>query len=93
MDTMLNFLVAQRRYGYDSSSYSAQPTATLDALLTDILSAGLPVHIVPGPEDPVGVTLPQQPFPRAMMRNAAMGGGAALRMETNPCWFQVAGRR
>jgi hypothetical protein len=83
----------QKRYGYDSSTYTAHPTSTLDALLTDLLTAGLPVHIVPGPEDPVGSTLPQQPFPRSMLRNAAMGGGKALTMETNPCWFEFGGKR
>jgi DNA polymerase delta subunit 2 len=86
------FLV-QKRYGYDSSSYTSHPTATLDTLLTDLLSSGLPVHVVPGPEDPVGSTLPQQPFPRAMLRNAAMGGGKALTMETNPCWFELGEKR
>jgi len=28
-----------------------------------------------------------------MLRNAAMGGGKALTMQTNPCWFELAGRR
>lgn len=83
----------QRRYGYDASLYTPHPTITLDAMLVDILSAGLPIHIVPGPQDPVGVTLPQQPFPRAMLRNASMGGGDALKMHTNPGWFELNGKR
>ncbi len=49
--------------------------------------------MVPGGEDPVGVTLPQQPFPRAMLRNSSMGGGKELRMETNPCWMEIGGKR
>lgn len=83
----------QKRYGYDASLYTANPTETLDAFLTDVLSAGLPVHVIPGGEDPVGITLPQQPFPRAMLKNASMGGGEALQMRTNPCWFELNGKR
>lgn len=81
-----------RKYGYDASTYSPHPTMTLDALLVDMLAGGLNVHVLPGAEDPVGVTLPQQPFPRAMLRNASMGGGDALRMHTNPCWFELGGK-
>ncbi|KAI5453853.1 DNA polymerase delta small subunit Cdc1 [Naganishia albida] len=81
-----------KRYGYDASTYTPNPTQTLDAFLTDVLSSGLPVQILPGGEDPVGITLPQQPFPRAMMRNASMGGGEALRMLTNPSWFELNGK-
>ncbi|GHJ84295.1 hypothetical protein NliqN6_0697 [Naganishia liquefaciens] len=81
-----------KRYGYDASTYTPHPTQTLDAFLTDVLSSGLPVQILPGAEDPVGITLPQQPFPRAMMRNAAMGAGEALRMLTNPSWFELNGK-
>lgn len=83
----------QKRYGYDASTYTPHPTQTLDAFLTDVLSSGLSVQILPGAEDPVGITLPQQPFPRAMMRNAAMGAGEALRMLTNPSWFELNGKR
>ncbi|KAJ9120752.1 hypothetical protein QFC22_002683 [Naganishia vaughanmartiniae] len=81
-----------KRYGYDASLYTPNPTETLDAFLTDVLSSGLPVQVIPGAEDPVGITLPQQPFPRAMLKNASMGAGEALKMRTNPCWFELNGK-
>lgn len=85
-------LRTQKRYGYDASSYTSHPTSILDSMLTDMLSSGLPIHVLPGAEDPVGSILPQQPLPRAMLRHAAMGGGKSLSMETNPAWIELGGK-
>lgn len=55
----------QRRYGYDTSTFSPKPINILSGYLED-LGCSTPVHILPGDRDPSGVILPQQPFPKAM---------------------------
>ncbi|KAM0753286.1 hypothetical protein T439DRAFT_378985 [Meredithblackwellia eburnea MCA 4105] len=79
---------AKRRYGYDASTYSAKPTATLDNFLSDILPS-VSVDLMPGETDPVGPFLPQQPLHPAMLPKTAAAGGIEYR--TNPFWFEVGG--
>ncbi|KAG9318390.1 DNA polymerase alpha/epsilon subunit B-domain-containing protein [Chiua virens] len=69
-----------------SSDLSPHPNAILSAHLCD-LAAALPVHILPGPDDPSGSILPQQPFPRAMFRGAS--DFETFHLETNPVWIQL----
>ena len=45
------------------------------------------MHILPGADDPSGVILPQQPFPRAMFGQAAAFEG--FQCEPNPAWLRV----
>ncbi|KAI9883401.1 MAG: hypothetical protein M1823_004837 [Watsoniomyces obsoletus] len=54
-----------RKYGYDSSTYNAAPTAHLDSFLAQILPT-LPVTLIPGATDPANVSIPQQPIHTAM---------------------------
>ncbi|KAL4074533.1 DNA polymerase alpha/epsilon subunit B-domain-containing protein [Scleroderma yunnanense] len=67
-------------------SLSTNPNVVLSAYLHDLASI-LPVHILPGADDPAGVILPQQPFPRAMFGKAA--GFETFRCETNPVWLRI----
>lgn len=67
-------------------SFSTNPSVVLSAYLHDLAST-LPVHILPGANDPAGVILPQQPFPRAMFGKAA--GFETFRCETNPVWLRI----
>lgn len=50
-----------------------QPVRDLDLLLAE-LAAALPVDVMPGPEDPANVALPQQP----MHRWVGWGGAACV---------------
>ncbi|EJU04668.1 hypothetical protein DACRYDRAFT_93140 [Dacryopinax primogenitus] len=80
--------ISKKRYGYDSSSYSATPTLTLSSHLLD-LSRTMPVHLMPGASDPAGATLPQQALPKAMFGEVRRASGFSC--ETNPCWIPLEG--
>ncbi|EGO26573.1 hypothetical protein SERLADRAFT_414551 [Serpula lacrymans var. lacrymans S7.9] len=77
-----------RRFKKASShaTFSPHPAAMLAAHLLD-LSSVLPVHILPGPDDPAGAILPQQPFPRAMFGKAS--SSETFYCETNPVWLNI----
>ncbi|OWZ59501.1 DNA polymerase delta subunit 2 [Cryptococcus neoformans c45] len=66
------------------------PTKTLATLFADLLSSSLPIHLIPGPSDPAGATLPQQPLPKILFGGKAKTEG--LECETNPTWMEVGGR-
>jgi DNA polymerase delta subunit 2 len=68
------------------TSTSPNPIIGLSALLDDI-SQVMPVHILPGENDPAGTLLPQQPFPRAMF--GEISNLASLHCETNPSYLRV----
>ncbi|KAK7023760.1 DNA polymerase subunit delta-2 [Favolaschia claudopus] len=76
-----------RRYGHDTTSFSAHPTLSLSAHLLDI-ARSMPVHLLPGESDPSGVILPQQPLPRAMFGAVASCGSFSC--ETNPTYLRFA---
>ena len=65
-EELVNEKKATRKYGYDSSAYNAAPTAHLDSLLETLLPS-MPVTLIPGANDPVNVSLPQQPIHPAML--------------------------
>ena len=68
------------------SDLSPHPNSILSTHLHDLASA-LPVHILPGPDDPSGAILPQQPFPRAMFSGAT--NFETFHRETNPVWLRL----
>ncbi|KIY72957.1 hypothetical protein CYLTODRAFT_366735 [Cylindrobasidium torrendii FP15055 ss-10] len=74
------------KYGAEPSTFSPHPTTILAGHLQDIGSA-MPIHILPGENDPSGVILPQQPFPRAMMGPVA--SLPSFYCETNPAFIRV----
>ena len=47
----------------------------------------MPIHLLPGPSDPSGSIMPQQPLPRAMFGGAA--GFATFKTETNPTYIHL----
>lgn len=81
---------SQKRYGYDSTLYTAKPTDTLDAFLAQ-LAPSLAVDLMSGETDPAEPTMPQQPLHPAMLPQAAAFEGFAGR--TNPFWCDVGGAR
>lgn len=66
------------------------PTKVLASMLGDLVSTSLPINLIPGPDDPAGVLLPQQPMPKVMFGGKKMEG---LECVTNPTWLEVGGRR
>ena len=81
----------QKRYNASFKPiYSSHPTKSLQTLLTDLLSSSLPITLSPGPGDPAGATLPQQPLPKVMLGGKSKMEG--LESVTNPAWVEVEGR-
>jgi DNA polymerase delta subunit 2 len=92
---------ASKLYGYDASSYNAQPVERLDTFLSEILPS-LPITLVPGASDPANVALPQQPlhpalFPKSRAYAEPLASGLptlhGLHMATNPFAADVDGAR
>ncbi len=80
-------LMSQRgRYGQDTSAFSPHPTTILSGYLQDVGSV-MPIHILPGENDPCGAILPQQPFPRAMM--GPVSSLPSFSCETNPTYLRL----
>ncbi|ORY43933.1 DNA polymerase alpha/epsilon subunit B-domain-containing protein [Leucosporidium creatinivorum] len=77
-----------KRYGYDSSLYSAKPTTSLDAFLAELLPS-IPIDLMPGENDPTAPTMPQQPLHPAMLPSA--DGFEGYEGRTNPWWCEVGG--
>jgi DNA polymerase delta subunit 2 len=60
---------AHKKYGYDASSYNAQPSQMLDDFLSTLLPT-MPITMLPGEHDPANASYPQQPIHVAMFPNA-----------------------
>ena len=69
------------------ASFHTNPTHHLALHLTDV-ARSMPVHLLPGPEDPAATILPQQPLPRAMFGEASRY--ATFACESNPTFISVA---
>jgi DNA polymerase delta subunit 2 len=80
----------RKKYGYDATTYTANPTLALDSLLTTLCST-IPVSIMPGCNDPAGVALPQQPIHTALFDKAKAFVPSTLECVTNPCWWEIDG--
>ena len=82
----------QKRFSSTSKPvFSSHPTASLSVILSDILSSALPITMIPGPADPAGAILPQQPLPKVMFGGEAKMKG--LDCLTNPSWLEIGDRR
>uniref|UniRef100_A0A2P2JD28 DNA polymerase delta small subunit n=1 Tax=Rhizophora mucronata TaxID=61149 RepID=A0A2P2JD28_RHIMU len=64
----------------------SEPIKELDILLTQV-AAGVPVDIMPGPNDPANVSLPQQPLNRCLFPESATYH--TFRSCTNPHCFEL----
>ncbi len=60
---------ANKKYGYDSSTYNPQPSQLFDAFLAELLPS-MPITLLPGPHDPASSGFPQQPVHTAMFPKA-----------------------
>ena len=75
----------QKKYGYDNSLYDAEPLNQLDNFLERLCSL-LPVHMMPGKNDPADSTLPQQPILSSLFPKA--GKHQNFHSVTNPYWCE-----
>ncbi|KAF8352349.1 DNA polymerase alpha/epsilon subunit B-domain-containing protein [Amanita rubescens] len=75
-----------RRQIQDIGPISPQPILNLSAHLYDIAQT-IPVHLLPGENDPSGMFMPQQPFPRAMFGEASKL--LSFHCETNPTYMHL----
>ncbi|CAG8565583.1 12063_t:CDS:10, partial [Racocetra persica] len=78
----------EKKYGYDSSSYNAQPIFDLDNILNEICSE-LPVDLMPGSNDLANTFLPQQPFISSLLPKTCQN--SSFRRVTNPYWCGIDG--
>ena len=76
-----------KKYGYDSSSYNAEPFQLLDSFLSEVLQS-IPITFVPGVSDPANVSFPQQPVHPAMFSKAR--AYTAAPGSDQPGWFDSA---
>jgi DNA polymerase delta subunit 2 len=76
-----------KKYGYDSSSYNAQPSQLFDDFLAELLPT-VPVTLLPGQLDPANSSYPQQPIHTAMFPKSRSYG--AVPGSEQPGWFHAA---
>ena len=75
---------ANKKYGYDASTYNPVPSQLFDNFLAEILPS-IPVTLLPGPQDPSNASYPQQPIHTAMF--PASRCYAAEPISATPGWF------
>ncbi|KAM6500832.1 DNA polymerase alpha/epsilon subunit B domain containing protein [Amanita muscaria] len=75
-----------RRPEQEITPVSPHPILGLTALLNDV-SQTMPVHVLPGKNDPAGILLPQQPFPRTMFGQVSKLN--SFHCETNPTYLHI----
>ncbi|KAK2460559.1 hypothetical protein APHAL10511_007029 [Amanita phalloides] len=76
----------RRRQIQDIGPISPQPVLDLSAHLYDVAQT-IPVHLLPGENDPSGIFLPQQPLPRAMFGQVSKS--SSFYCETNPTYLHL----
>ncbi|KAH7032994.1 DNA polymerase delta small subunit [Microdochium trichocladiopsis] len=76
----------QKKYGYDSSTYNAQPSQLLDEFLATLLPT-IPVTMMPGAQDPSNASYPQQPVHAAMFPSSRAYAAAPNAASDEPGWF------
>ncbi|RHZ68679.1 hypothetical protein Glove_294g169 [Diversispora epigaea] len=76
----------QIKYGYDSSTYDAEPCLELDNILNEICLT-IPVDIMPGCNDPTNLTFPQQPIMQNLLPKA--NKHSTFNSVTNPYWCEL----
>ncbi|KAG8962517.1 hypothetical protein FRC03_004155 [Tulasnella sp. 419] len=71
------------------TKYDSSPIEDLTTLVTDICYA-IPLHLISGPNDPTGASMPQQPLPRAMFgKELSQLPVERFACESNPAWIGV----
>lgn len=80
-------LSMQKRFNASKTKYDSTPLTDFTQVLADI-SRALPIHLLPGSNDPTGSTLPQKALPRPMFgKELNSKADSAFVCETNPAWI------
>lgn len=70
-----------------STKLSSDSIASVSDMMHELASV-MPVHLLPGPCDPSGVSIPQRPFPPSIFGKAMLF--TTFSCETNPAYLQIA---
>ncbi|PHH89260.1 hypothetical protein CDD83_6395 [Cordyceps sp. RAO-2017] len=81
---------ANKKYGYDASSYNALPSQLLDDFASQLLPS-MPITLMPGAQDPANASYPQQPIHMAMFPRARAYGRDPSKPSASqqPGWFDA----
>ncbi|KAJ3540037.1 hypothetical protein NM208_g5234 [Fusarium decemcellulare] len=79
---------ANKKYGYDASSYNPLPSQLFDAFLAELLPS-IPITMLPGAQDPANASYPQQPVHSAMFPSARAYSRDPSAPDTKPGWFDT----
>jgi DNA polymerase delta subunit 2 len=81
-------------YSSDKPLFDDSPIAQFDEIINKLASS-LPVAVMPGDGDPVNLTIPQQPFHKALFHSSKrfLEENNNLVTTTNPFWWEVDGVR
>jgi DNA polymerase delta subunit 2 len=79
-------------FGTETPQFDFGPMGRLDDFIYQV-GQSLPISLLPGQEDPVGASMPQQPFHRALFgRSSALEKQGVFNCTTNPHWWNIEGR-
>ncbi|KAJ6438575.1 microsomal signal peptidase subunit [Purpureocillium lavendulum] len=77
---------ANKKYGYDASSYNALPSQLFDEFVSELLPS-MPVTLLPGAQDPANASYPQQPMHMALFSAAKEYSRDPSKPKAEPGWF------
>lgn len=79
-------------FGTEAHKFDFEPMTRLDEFIYQVCQS-VPLSLLPGQEDPVEASMPQQPFHRALFRKSAvLLKEGVFTTTTNPYWWDIEGR-
>lgn len=79
-------------FGIEKPKFDFDPMRRLDDFIYRV-GQSVSLSLLPGSEDPVEASMPQQPFHRALFtRSCQLEDQGGFRRTTNPYWWNIAGR-
>lgn len=78
---------ANKKYGYDASSYNALPSQLFDEF-ANVLLPSIPITLLPGVQDPANASYPQQAIHMAMFPRARTYGPGPTKTK-EPGWLDA----
>lgn len=86
--------VSTNNYGSKNlTKFNPESIVKLDEFLSDLCSS-IPISLMPGPNDPAEICIPQQPIHKSLFpENRRYVGGESFENLTNPAWIDLNGIR